>query len=100
MTMFFTGFSAATFAASGLFFLKFWLASRDKFFLHFCGAFWILAVERTMGAVLFISAGYVESNMAAPRNWLYLLRLTSFALIVVGMIHKNRAKKNRFPTAA
>lgn len=87
---FLNGISLATFAASGVFFLKFWKVSRDRFFLLFSLAFCCLAFERFAlflfhDAQLPIRNGLTESN-----SWVYLLRLMAFGLILSAIIDRNR----------
>ena len=76
------GIAAAAFIA-GLFFLRFWLSTRDRFFLFFMLAFWIEAANRL--------------DMAATRSWNEddspvhaMVRLVSHALILVAIWDKNR----------
>ena len=71
---------------AGLFFLRFWKSTRDRFFLFFAISFWIQAVNRVV-------QGLVDP---APENvpTLYLMRLVAFGLILFAIIDKNRSKKN------
>lgn len=92
---FLTGISVATFLASGLFFFKFWKASRDRFFLFFFSAFLLIALERF--ADLFIPA--LQNPLRTPATedaaWIYLIRLLAFALILIAIIDKNRTSSRR-----
>jgi hypothetical protein len=93
ISLFLLGVGASTFAGAGIFFIKFWRASRDHFFLYFAAAFWILALERALD--VFVS-GTQESLMHAAveaASWVYLVRLAAFALILVAMVDRNRAGK-------
>jgi hypothetical protein len=66
----------------GLFFWRFWRQSLDRLFLMFALAFWILALDRTvLGIVSFASEW---------REYVFLLRLLAFSLILYGIIEKNR----------
>jgi hypothetical protein len=67
---------------AGLFFLRFWRLSRDRLFLFFFMAFWVFALN-WLGLALV--KGSVES-----RHYVYILRLLAFALILVGVVDKNR----------
>lgn len=90
---FISGIYMATFAASGVFFLKFWLASRDRFFLYFCLACWLLAIERV--ALLFVG-GYAMLPHAVSgeaRSYVHIFRLVAFALMLIAVIRKNRVSK-------
>ncbi len=73
----------ASFVA-GLFFLKFWKSTGERFFLYFGIAFWIEAVNRILlGAV----------NI--PENFpiCYLIRFLAFGLILFAILDKNRPDK-------
>lgn len=90
---FISGIYMATFAASGIFFLKFWRASRDRFFLYFCLACWLLSFERV--ALLFVEGGYSALPTAASgeaRSYVHIIRMLAFALILIAVIRKNRAR--------
>ena len=67
---------------AALFFLKFWRRSADVLFAIFSAAFLLLALGQ---ALLALSNLPVEE-----RSWIYLLRLAAFALIIIGIVHKNR----------
>lgn len=70
---------------AGLFFLRYWRSSRDRFFLFFMLSFWIEAVNRV--AMVLTSSW----NEDAPLH--YLVRLLSFALIVIAIWDKNRPQR-------
>lgn len=67
---------------AGLFFLRFWRVTRDRFFVFMSIAFWMLGLN-WLGLVLLNVA--VES-----RHQVYVLRLLAFVLIIIGVIDKNR----------
>jgi hypothetical protein len=71
------------YAVVGLFFLRFWRETRDRLFLIFAGAFWILGVQRL---ALVLSRGMVEDDTG-----LYLVRLFAFLLILGAIVDKNRS---------
>ncbi len=50
VNMFLAGMVTAGFLASGLFFARFWVRSRDSFFLAFTAAFWLLALNQMLVA--------------------------------------------------
>lgn len=82
MATFLYGAGAMGCAVIGLFFLRFWRQSMDRLFLMFALAFWILAVDRTvLGIVDFVTEW---------REYVFLLRLLAFCLIVYGIVDKNR----------
>ena len=67
--------------ASGLFFARFWVRSGDGFFLAFTAAFWLLALNQMLVAMVHQS----EVNEV----WLYLMRVAAFLLIAVAIVRKN-----------
>lgn len=69
--------------AISLFFVRYWRASRDRFFVLFALAFLVLAAHWTV--LVFLDAG----SEFRPAS--YLLRLAAFSLILVAVIDKNRA---------
>lgn len=66
---------------AGLFFLRYWRASRDKLFLYFTTAFWLLGVQRFL---LGISEADIEDQTV-----LYAIRLLAFLIILWGILEKN-----------
>jgi hypothetical protein len=71
------------YAVVGLFFLRFWRETRDRLFLIFAIAFWLLGLQRV--ALVF------TPHMAETGTGLYLVRLFAFLLILAAIIDKNRA---------
>jgi hypothetical protein len=67
----------------GLFFLRFWRETRDRLFLIFAIAFWILGGQRL--------ALVLTGQTAETGTGLYLVRLFAFLLILAAIIDKNRA---------
>jgi hypothetical protein len=67
---------------AGLYFLRFWRRSRDRLFVVFGAAFWLLGLQRLA--------------LAAHPEWndeygsVYLLRLLAFLMILGAIIDKNR----------
>jgi hypothetical protein len=76
--------SAMGCVTAGLFFLRFWRRSSDRLFLIFALAFWVLALNWiTLVAV----------PVAAERHhFAYGIRLAAFALLLGGIIDKNRRR--------
>jgi hypothetical protein len=70
---------------AGLFFLRFWTESRDRLFLFFATAFWLLAAQ-------WLGLGLVEPAIEAEHP-MYLLRLAAYVVLVVGIIDKNRRRR-------
>ena len=74
---------AATAAwTAGLFFLRFWGESRDRLFLLFGSAFWLLAVSWGLLALF--------SPTEETRPYIYAIRLVAFLLIIAAILDKNR----------
>ena len=71
------------YAVAGLFFLRFWRETRDRLFLIFSGAFWILGIQRL---ALAFTRDMIEDHTA-----LYLVRLFAFLLILAAIVDKNRS---------
>jgi hypothetical protein len=69
---------------AALFFLRFWRGARDKLFLAFAAAFFLLGVNQAMVTL---------TNMPIEeRSPLYLVRLAAFALILLAIWNKNRTR--------
>jgi Ca2+/Na+ antiporter len=69
---------------SGLFFFSFWKKTKDKLFLRFSLAFWILALERLVLAYI--------GTAKEPSPTIYIIRMTAFLVILWAIIQKNREK--------
>lgn len=72
---------------AGLYFFKFWQASRDALFIWFAVAFWLLALQRLL---LALSGAAVESQ-----THLFLLRLLAYVMFPAAIIQKNRQERDR-----
>lgn len=92
---FLSGISMATFTASGIFFLRFWRASHDRFYLLFCFACWFLALERVMAQFFYGLQEPIRSAATEASSWVYLLRLAAFVVIMIAVVDKNRAGVGR-----
>jgi len=95
ISVFFSGICMTSFAASGLFFLKFYKASGDRFFRLFSFACWFLALERV--ALLFVADPF--ASIPTPQNksesWVYLFRLVAFIIIVFAIVDRNRRNASK-----
>lgn len=69
---------------AGLFFLQFWRSTRDRLFLFFCLAFWVFSLT-------WIGLGVLQPPLES-RHYTYVFRLLAFALIIVGIVDKNRRR--------
>jgi hypothetical protein len=72
-------------ASVGLIFLRYWRVSGDRLFGYFAAAFAAMAIEWAVLAA-------VPRGLPA-RQFVYLIRLLAFVLIIVGIIEKNRAAR-------
>jgi len=70
---------------AGLFFLRFWRSTGDRFFLFFALSFFIEGLNR----VLLSPAS--QDNDGAPAY--YLIRLIAYGLILYAILDKNRPEK-------
>lgn len=90
--VFLSGFASAAFLASALFFLKFWRASRDPFFLGICSAFALLGIERIVGAAVNAATGNDQEYLDDVRRWIYLFRLAAFLILLYSIYRRNRGQ--------
>ena len=76
------GIAIGSFIA-GLFFLRYWRSTRDRFFLFFMLAFWIEAINRFDMA---LSNAWNEDDSPVHD----LVRLVTYGLILLAIWDKNR----------
>ncbi len=81
LNMYLSGMVTAGFLAGGLFFVRSWVRSRDSLFLTFAGAFWLLALNEMLVALVQEGEG--------SQSWVYLPRVAAFLLIAVAIVCKN-----------
>ena len=80
-TLMLGGIAVGSFVA-GLFFLRYWLSSGDRFFLYFMLSFWIEAGNR-------VDMGLSDRlDEVTPVH--YSVRLLAYALILLAIWDKNR----------
>ncbi|HEU4889309.1 MAG TPA: DUF5985 family protein [Thermoanaerobaculia bacterium] len=72
----------AGYAMVALFFLRFWVSSRDRLFALFALAFGVLAVQR-------LALALTRESME-DQTVFYLLRLAAFIIIIMAIVDKNR----------
>lgn len=77
------GIGVAAFAV-GIFFLRFWRVSGDRFFLLFALAFWIEGAHRIA------SYQWFGTDEATPLH--YLVRILAYGLIIAAIVDKNRRR--------
>jgi hypothetical protein len=81
VNVFLAGMVSAGFLGGGLFFARSWVRSRDFLFLAFTAAFWLLALNETLVALL--------QEPDYRQSWFHLLRVVAFLLIAVAIVRKN-----------
>lgn len=80
---FLSGAIAFGFLVSGLFFLRFWKRTEDGLFLVFAIAFVLLGLGQAVQALANIPQ--------EEREYIFLVRLAAFTLILVAIFRKNRS---------
>jgi hypothetical protein len=86
MNEFMTGAIAMGFAAAALFFFKFWRETHDRLFALFAASLLILSINRIALAV------FAEQSEAG--KYFYWIRFLAFAMILIAMLDKNRARSD------
>jgi hypothetical protein len=71
---------------AAVFFFRFYRGTKDSFFLMFGLAFLMLAVDR-------VAIAFIAGRSGEESQFVYLLRLAAFVLIVVAIISKNRRSR-------
>jgi hypothetical protein len=87
VTDFIAGAIMIIFAAIGLFFWRFWQKSRDRFYIMFAAAFWILALNRTLTL-------WSPSSIDEGLPVYYIVRLIAFLLILSAVLDKNYVRRD------
>jgi hypothetical protein len=80
---FILGMVAMACGVAGLFFLRFWKRTRDRLFVIFAAAFWLLGVN-------WLLLAFTDPEAETRRLILYTLRAVAFILILIAIIDKNR----------
>jgi hypothetical protein len=84
IVVFLHGAAAMACVIAGSLFLRYWRDSGDRLFVFFAIAFWVLALKWTALGML--------APVTEHRHWLHALRLVAFAVIVAGIVDKNRRR--------
>ena len=84
-----TGAIGMALLVAGLFFLRFWRSTGDRFFLFFAASFFIEAGNRL---ILYPAP---EDMDHVPGAVFYLLRLSAYLLILWAIIDKNRGRRGK-----
>jgi hypothetical protein len=86
MIDFLAGALTLAYVIASFFFVHFWGRTSDRLFLAFAAAFALLALNQAMVFVL---------EVADERsNYVYILRVLGFLLILVAIIDKNLTRKS------
>lgn len=89
MQDFILGMTALGCAVAALYFLRFWRASRDRLFLIFALAFFLMGCIRVgLGCATELGLKADEHSV-----YLYSLRLVAYLLILVAIVDKNRPSR-------
>lgn len=84
MSQFLSGAVFTLCCVAGVFFLRFWRKTRDRFFAFFAASFALMALQRV------VMLGPWNNEYLAG---VYLLRLLAFVLILAAIVDKNRARR-------
>lgn len=71
------------YAVAGLFFWRFWVGTRDRFFAILALSFWLLGLQRLLVAL--------TTQIFEDQVYLYTIRLLAYVLILIAIADKNRA---------
>jgi Ca2+/Na+ antiporter len=85
LNTFLLGTVVAMCIVAGLFFLRFWRRTRDRLFLMFAIAFWMLSLN--WAALVFVN------ELNEFRTAFYVVRMLAFVLILLAVFDKNRKAK-------
>jgi hypothetical protein len=86
LVTFIWGASAAASWAIGLFFLRFWRDTRDRFFAMFATAFWVLSLN-------WVGLAITDPRDEA-RTLFYLVRLLAYLAFIAAIVDKNRTSRS------
>lgn len=81
MIDFLTGANTLAYLLAGVFFLRFWRKTRDRFFRHFAIAFWLFALNQIVSFPL--------EPFDERLGYTYVLRVAGFILILFAIVEKN-----------
>ena len=87
MINFLVGAVTMAYFLAGVFFLRFWKKTADRFFLHFAIAFWLFALNQIVASAL------ADAN--EHTGYVYILRVTGFILILIAIVEKNMASADK-----
>ena len=82
---FISGMITMGFVVGGVFFLRFWVKTRDTMFGAFALAFWLLALNQALPLLYGLQR--------EEQSWVYLLRVAGFSLIILSIVQKNLRRR-------
>lgn len=82
---FVSGAIALAYGLAGVYFLRFWRKTRDRLFMSFAMAFWLLGLNQTIVSLL----GVTDERT----GYAYVLRVVGFLLILYAIVRKNLARR-------
>jgi hypothetical protein len=82
---FVSGAIALAYVLAGVYFLRFWRKTRDRLFMSFAMAFWLLGLNQTIVSLV----GVTDERT----GYAYVLRVIGFLLILYAIIRKNLARR-------
>lgn len=82
---FISGMVTMGFVIGGVFFLRFWVKTRESLFGVFALAFWLLALNQGLPLLY----GFQREE----QSWVYLLRVAGFSLIILSIVQKNMGRR-------
>ena len=90
LNSFLSGIYMITFLAAGLFFLKYYKASGDRFFALFAGACTVLSMERVVLLYLADPMAAQPLEIGPAQSWVFMFRLVAFMIILFAIVDKNK----------
>jgi TRAP-type C4-dicarboxylate transport system permease small subunit len=85
MIEFLAGAVTLGYGVATVFFLRFWRTTRDRLFLAFAAAFFLLALNQALAQWL----GGADERA----GYVYVLRVVGFVLILLAIVDKNIARR-------
>ena len=82
---FVSGMITMGFIIGGVFFLRFWVKTRDTLFGAFALAFWLFALNQALPLIY--------GMQREEQSWIYLLRVAGFSLIILSIVQKNLRRR-------
>ena len=90
MYQFLSGLLVMGYLVCGTFFIKYWRVTHDRLFGWFAAAFLVLALQRICLVILSPMAVAGLSEHEIP---FYLIRFAAYMMIIIGIVEKNRVRK-------